>query len=227
MPRHDPREFLKSVDLFRNMSHTDIRRMERGATRRHVHRSEVLYRPGEPGDRLYVLERGVVRLSSLVSGRELTLALLGKGEFFGEEALLGGVPRDYTAEAYEDARLYVVLRPSLVALRRRRPEVFFGLVRRVGQRLHTLCERVERLLFKGASGRLARTLLDLAQRHGVADEDGVTLALGLSQGDLAKLIGVSRESVNAALADLRRRGLVTVDAGRLRLLDMAGLDAVQ
>lgn len=224
--QHSKFWYLKNIDMFRGLSEKDIRSMEQGVVMRQARRREVFYLPGAAGDCVYVLKRGIVRISSLTGGRELTLALLRKGEVFGEEALLGGAPRDHTAEAYEDALVCIVPRDDFVALLRQRPDMFFEVTRRVGERQHTLRTRVERLLFKGAAARLAQTLLDLAQVHGAPDEDGVTLALRLSQTDLAKLIGVTRESVNTALSELGRRGLVAVDGGRLRLLDVNGLERV-
>jgi CRP-like cAMP-binding protein len=73
------------------------------------------------------------------------------------------------------------------------------------------------LLFKGAPARLAQTLLDLARDHGVRDAEGVLVPLKLSQQDLASLIGVTRESVNLALADFRARGLVEQEGRHLRI----------
>ena len=68
---------------------------------REIRRKEVLYLPGEPGDRIYLLKRGVVKISALPEdGREVILALLRKGEVFGEEAVLDDAPRDHMAEAY-------------------------------------------------------------------------------------------------------------------------------
>jgi CRP/FNR family transcriptional regulator len=215
------------VGLFRGLPARDLHRVERGTLIRRARRGEVLYQPGEPGDCVYVLKSGIVRIASSTGGHELTLALLRKGEVFGEEALLGGAPRDHTAEAYEDCLLCSVPRGELFTVLRRRPEMVFEVARRVGQRLRILCARVEGLVFRGASARLAHTLVDLASQHGVRDADGVTLPLRLSQTELARLIGVTRESVNAAFRELRRRGLVTVDAGRLRLLDVPGLGAVR
>ena len=77
--------------------------------------------------------------------------------------------------------------------------------------------RVEQLLFKGAPARLALALLELAREHGVQDSQGVLLRLRLSQADLANLVGLSRESVNMALADFRRQGLVIFERHSIRL----------
>jgi CRP-like cAMP-binding protein len=121
------------------------------------------------------------------------------------------------AEAFDDAPLCVITRQDFMGILRAHPDLVFRVTKLVGFRLKTLRSRVEGLLFKGAPARLAQTLLELAHDHGVKDADGVLLPLRLSQQDLASLIGVTRESVNLALADFKSRGLVEIDGRALRL----------
>jgi CRP-like cAMP-binding protein len=186
---------------------------------REIRRKEVLYLPGDAGDRIYLLKRGVVKISTLTDdGKEIILALMRPGEVFGEEAVLEDAPRDHMAEAYEDALICVITRQDFMGILRAHPEMAFKVTKLVGFRLKTLRSRVEGLLFKGAPARLAQTLLDLARDHGVKDAEGVLLPLRLSQQDLANLIGVTRESVNLALADFRSRGLIETEGRALRLL---------
>jgi CRP/FNR family cyclic AMP-dependent transcriptional regulator len=129
----------------------------------------------------------VVEISALTDdGKEAILALLRPGEVFGEEAVI-----ERRREATWPRR-----------------EMAFKVTKLVGFRLKTLRTKVEGLLFKGAPARLAQTLLDIARDHGVKDAEGILLALKLSHQDIANLIGVTRESVNLALADFEVRGLV-------------------
>jgi CRP-like cAMP-binding protein len=210
--------YLKNVNLFHGMSDEQMRMVEERTVMREIRRKEVLYLPGDKGDRIYLLKRGVVKISTLTDdGKEIILALLRPGEVFGEESVLEDAPRDHMAEAYEDALICVITRQDFMGILRAHPEMAFKVTKLVGFRLRTLRNRVEGLLFKGAPARLAQTLLDLAQDHGVKDDDGVLLPLRLSQQDLANLIGVTRESVNLALADFRKRGLVETEGRSLRL----------
>jgi CRP-like cAMP-binding protein len=210
--------YLKNVNLFHGMSDTQMRMVEERTVMREIRRKEVLYLPGDAGDRIYLLKRGVVKISALTDdGKEIILALLRPGEVFGEEAVLEDAPRDHMAEAYEDALICVIARQDFMGILRAHPEMAFKVTKLVGFRLKTLRNRVEGLLFKGAPARLAQTLLDLARDHGVKDAEGVLLPLKLSQQDLANLIGVTRESVNLALADFRERGLVETDGRSLRV----------
>ena len=218
MAQHTKLWYVKNVNLFHGMSDDQMRMVEERTVMREIRRKEVLYLPGDAGDRIYLLKRGIVKISTLTDdGKEIILALLRKGEVFGEESVLEDAPRDHMAEAYEDALICVITRQDFMGILRAHPEMAFKVTKLVGFRLKTLRNRVEGLLFKGAPARLAQTLLDLARDHGVKDAEGILLPLRLSQQDLANLIGVTRESVNLALADFRERGLVETDGRSLRL----------
>jgi CRP/FNR family cyclic AMP-dependent transcriptional regulator len=211
--------YLSNINLFRNMTPREMEDVERRTVMREVRRREVLYLPGDAGDRIYLLKRGVVKISALLDdGREVILALLQKGQVFGEEEALEGTPRDNMAEAYEDALICLMTRQDFLELLRAHPDMAFRVTKLIGFRLKTFRTRLETLLFKGAPARLAHTLLELAQDHGIPDDQGVLLPLRLSQQDLANLIGVTRESVNLALSDFRRRGVVEMDRRSLRIL---------
>jgi CRP/FNR family transcriptional regulator, cyclic AMP receptor protein len=219
--------YLKNIDLLKGMTEAQMRAVEERTVMHEVRRKEVLYLPGDAGDRIYLLKRGVVKISGLVEdGREVILALLRRGEVFGEEAVLEDAPRDHMAEAYEDALLCVLTRQDFRDLMRSNPDMAFKVTKLIGLRLRTFRNRVEGLLFKGAPARLAQVLVELAEEHGVQDGRGTLLPLKLTQQDLASLIGVTRESVNLALADFRQRGLVETQGRMLRLLRPSDLRAI-
>ena len=219
--------YLKNVNLFHGMSESQMRMVEERTVMREIRRKEMLYLPGDAGDRVYLLKKGVVKISSLTEdAREIILALLRPGEVFGEEAVLDESPRDHMAEAYEDALICVIPKNEFMAMLSAHPDMAFKVTKLIGFRLKTFRNRVEGLLFKGAPARLAHTLLDLARDHGVKDSFGILLPLRLSQQDLANLIGVTRESVNLALTDFKSRGLVEADGRSLRLLKPEDLKAL-
>jgi len=220
--------YLKNINLFHGMSEEQMKMVEQRTVMKEVRRREVLYLPGDAGDRIYLLKRGVVKISALQEdGREVLLALLHKGEVFGEEAVLEDAPRDHLAEAYEDALICIITRQDFMDMLRSHPEMVFKITKLIGLRLKTFRNRVENLLYKGASQRLASTLLELAREHGVSDAQGTLVPLKLSQQDLANLIGVTRESVNLALSDFRRQGLVVLEGRALRLPRPKDLEALR
>ncbi len=219
-PQRSKLWYLSNVNLFRSMTPKEMEDVERRTVMREVRRREVLYLPGDAGDRIYLLKRGVVKISAMLDdGREVILALLSPGQVFGEEEAIEGTPREHMAEAHEDALLCLITRQDFLELLRAHPEMAFSVTKLIGFRLRTFRTRLETLLFKGAPARLAHTLLELARDHGIRDAQGILLPLRLSQQDLANLIGVTRESVNLALSDFRRRGLVEMDRRALRILE--------
>jgi CRP/FNR family transcriptional regulator, global nitrogen regulator len=171
---------------------------------------EVIFGKREPGNALYVLTEGVVKLTrSYSEGKESTLMLLGPWEFFGELA--------FGRRAYQYARAdgdSVPLRkvPKVVDLLR------LELVR---HREMAGCLRPHK-----AEAKLANLLPILARRFGGEEEGRAVIRLRLTQEELAKMISSTRESVTHALANLRRRGVLAVAHGRMIILDPAGLALV-
>jgi CRP/FNR family cyclic AMP-dependent transcriptional regulator len=219
--------YLTNINLFRSMTAEQMKFVQQRTVMREIRRKEVLYLPGEPGDRIYLLKRGVVKISALPEdGREVILALLRKGEVFGEEAVLDDAPRDHMAEAYDDALICIITRKDFLEILRTFPDLTFRVTKLIGFRLKTFRNRIESLLFKGTAARLAQTLLDLGRDHGVRDDHGVLLPLRLSQTDLANLIGVTRESVNLTLTGFRKEELVELEGRTIRLLKPEALAGV-
>jgi len=131
--------YLKNVNLFHGMSDEQMRMVEERTVMREIRRKEVLYLPGDAGDRIYLLKRGVVKISTLTDdGKEIILALLRPGEVFGEESVLEDAPRDHMAEAYEDALICVITRQDFMGILRAHPEMAFKVTKLVGFRLRTL-----------------------------------------------------------------------------------------
>lgn len=228
MSTRDRSSYLERASLLRVLTPEQRRRLEADLRVLEMHRGGSIYGPGEPSDELFVVKTGVVRLSTTTSdAREIILAFVNPGEIFGELALVDDAPRDHRAVAHEDAVICVVRRDLVADLIRETPEVGIELTRILGGRVRALRSRVEELLCRSAEVRVARTLVDLADAHGIADAAGVLVPLRLSQRDLANLAGLSRETVNAVLQDLRARSLVEADRRSIRICQPARLRALR
>lgn len=192
------------------------------ATMREVtlHRGDVLFSEGEPGDRLYVIISGKVKLGMKSSdGRENLLAVLGPQQMFGELSFFDPGLRNSTATAVTDAALLELGHEDLEPWLTGRPEVARHLLAALAARLRRTNEAVGDLVFSDVPGRVAKALGDLARRFGEKRSDGIHVAHDLTQEELAQLVGASRETVNKALADFAARGWVRLEARALVILD--------
>jgi CRP-like cAMP-binding protein len=186
-----------------------------------VPRGRVLFSEGEPGDRLYVVTAGKIKLGrSSADGRENLLAVLGPGEMLGELSLFDPGPRTATATAVTETSLIGLGHDDLQPWLSGRPEVAAQLLRALAQRLRRTNEYLADLVFSDVPGRVAKALLDLAKRFGVPAEDGLHVTHDLTQEELAQLVGASRETVNKALADFAQRGWLRLEARAVVLLDL-------
>ncbi|GAB2692940.1 Crp/Fnr family transcriptional regulator [Thalassiella azotivora] len=189
-----------------------------------IGRGDVLFHEGEPGDRLYVITSGKIKLGRTApDGRENLVAVLGPGEMFGELSLFDPGPRTMTATAVSDVRLVGLGNADLQTWLTGRPEVAKHLLQALTQRLRRTNENLADLVFSDVPGRVAKALLDLSRRFGRQTDQGVLVAHELTQEELAQLVGASRETVNKALADFASRGWLRLEARAVVLLDVERL----
>ena len=183
-------------------------------------RGKRLFDEGDPGDRLYVVLDGKIKLTRAASdGRENLLSVLGPGEMFGELSLFDPRPRTASATALTDTRLAAVAHEALRPWLTGRPDVVMHLLRALAQRLRRTNDVMADLVFTDVPGRVARALLDLADRFGQPRGAGVDVHHDLTQEELAQLVGASRETVNKALADFAGRGWLQVSAKSVLILE--------
>lgn len=177
-----------------------------------------IYVPGDQSDGIFLVKSGVIKISrETADKRETVLAYLHAGDIFGELALVDEMPRDHFAEAIEDAVLCEIARDTLLRLMTHAPQLGLHITKLIGLRLRRLEARVEELLGRSAQARLAQVLLQLAGEHGITDVDGVLIPLRISQGELGRLVGLRRETVNSILQQWRQRGLVEAERRAIRL----------
>ncbi len=189
-----------------------------------VPRGHVLFAEGDPGDRLYLVTQGKIKLGrTSADGRDNLLAVLGPGEMFGELSLFDPGPRTSTATALTDATALELGHDDLQPWLTGRPEVAGQLLRALAQRLRRTNENRADLVFSDVPGRVAKALLDLARRFGVQSGNAIHVTHDLTQEELAQLVGASRETVNKALADFQHRGWLRHEARAVVLLDLERL----
>ncbi|MDQ1295089.1 MAG: Crp/Fnr family transcriptional regulator [Actinomycetota bacterium] len=214
-------DVVRQAPLFAALDDEAAGALRATMTRVDLMRSEILFNEGEPGDRLYVIVDGKVKLGrTSADGRENLLAVLGPGEMFGELSLFDPGPRNATATAIADTMLIGLGNDDLVSWLSGRPGVARQLLGALARRLRRTNESLADLVFSDVPGRVARALLDLSERFGRPTDDGLRVAHDLTQEELAQLVGASRETVNKALADFVARDWLRLEARAVVLLDI-------
>lgn len=217
-------DLLQRVPLLAALTDADREALARSATRRRYRRGDIIFQKDDPGHSLFIVARGSVRIYlPSAQGADLTLAVLGAGQFFGDLSLLDGRPRSASAGALADTNVVILERGDFAELVRSRPEAATSVLAVVARRLRETDEMASDLAFLDVGGRLAKKLLDLAATNGIRRTDGVLVDLLLTQEELANMIGVTRESVNRNLSLFRRIGLISKEGRRFVLRDPAGL----
>ena len=183
-------------------------------------RGRVIFNEGEPGDSLYIVMTGKIKLSRRApDGRENVLAVMGPSDQFGELSLFDPGPRTSTAVAVTDARLARMSKQALRSWITQRPQIAEQLLRVVARRLRRTNAMLGDLIFTDVPGRVAKQLLQLAQRFGTMENGQLRVTHDLTQEELAQLVGASRETVNKALADFGHRGWIRLEGKSVVLLD--------
>lgn len=184
---------------------------------------EVLFSKGDPGEAMYVVLSGRVRLGVVsVEGREVTYALIGPGQMFGEIAILDGGPRSADATAAESSELLVIERRDLLGFIRAHVDYGLRLIETLCARLRHANELLEDTVFLSLPSRMAKQLLQLGEAVGEPTLDGA-VTIRMSQQAVADYMGISRESVNKVLSKWEQVGLVSLWRGQITLRDRDGL----
>jgi CRP/FNR family transcriptional regulator, cyclic AMP receptor protein len=199
--------------LFAGMGPEALRAMARTLRARRFRRGEVLFHEGDPGDALFVVASGAVKVVvPSEDGEEAILATLRRGDFLGELALLDGAPRSASAIALEPTEALALPRDQFLGLVATEPAIRDALMASLAGELRRLTTHVAELHFLDLTGRLAARLARLAEENGDRLPDGsVRLDAPLTQSDLAAMIGATRQSVNKLLGEFEADGLLRME----------------
>ena len=218
-------ETLAAVPFFSGLDAASIDRVGRGMRTRRFRRGEVIFHLGDPGDALFIVTSGAIKIMlPSDTGDEAILATLRAGDVFGELALLDGAPRSATAVALEPSETLILPRAQFRELLATEPAIRDALLASLAAELRRLTNHVEELHFLDITGRLASRLARLATEGGRTQSDGsIRLPSPLTQGDLAAMIGCTRQSVNKLLGMFTDDGLIRLDRESIVVLDLEGL----
>lgn len=213
-------DILRRAGLFQGVDPEAVEALAKEFETFEAPRGTTLFSEGEPGESLYIVLAGKVKLGRRSpDGRENLVAVMGPSDQFGELSLFDPGPRTATATVVTDARLARLPKDSLQAWVRDRPEIAMQLLRVLGRRLRRTNTMLADLIFVDVPGRVAKQLLQLAQRFGSLEGGSLRVTHDLTQEELAQLVGASRETVNKALADFASRGWLRLEGKSVVILD--------
>ncbi|MQA14413.1 MAG: cyclic nucleotide-binding domain-containing protein [Pseudonocardiaceae bacterium] len=183
-------------------------------------RAHVIFNEGELGDRLYIVESGKVKIGRKSGdGRENLLAVFGPSDMFGELSIFDPGPRTSTATTVTEVRAMTMDRTALREWITKRPDIAEQLLRVIARRLRRTNNMLADLIFTDVPGRVAKALLQLAQRFGSQEAGMLRVTHDLTQEEIAQLVGASRETVNKALADFAHRGWLRLEGKSVLILE--------
>jgi CRP/FNR family transcriptional regulator len=199
--------FLKNLDLFSDLTPEELEKVADITYQAHYDKNEVLFLEGDPGDAFYIISQGLVKVfTTNENGKEKTLSLLGRKDFFGEMALLDDGTRSASVKAVEDSEVLVIEREKFRELISLNPNISLKIIAVLSQRLRRANSQIQELTFSSVRERLENKLQELAQKYGRKREQapGVLITKKITHQELADLIGTTRVTTTKILNKLEK-----------------------
>jgi CRP/FNR family cyclic AMP-dependent transcriptional regulator len=219
--------YLKKIPLLAELGPEVLARLAERVEMKEVRRREVVYLPGDPGRSLFFVNGGRIKVSKVTrDGKALTLSYCGPSEVFGETCLIDGGPRSEMAEAVENAMLTEIERADFERLLGLHPSLGAQMTKLMVSRRRELENKVEGLVFRDVTSKLAELLVKLAGEYGVDDSRGTMVALKITHQELANLIGSTRETVSLTLSQFKKKKYICTEGRKVIISDSEGLRAL-
>ncbi len=204
--------YLRQNRLFAQATEEGVENVEHIFTICEYPRKTQLFDQGDPTRLVYLIKRGKVRVGRITAdGKEVTVAILGAGDLFGEETLFESPTRTTVATVIEDALICTAKAEDLFGLLARSPRLALNVAQILSDRLLDANATMEDLAYARIPDRLMHLFSRLAVEHGTQTPDGVVVDVKLTHADIASLIGSTRETVSLELANLVKAGKVKMD----------------
>ena len=217
---------LRTVSIFADLPAAALEQLARNSLPRKYRRGQVLCNEGDPGESIYILEDGQLRVTQWTpAGDEAVLAVVEAPAAVGELSLLDGSPRSATLTAVGPVRVRLIPRKAFMSLIQEQPQIVPGLLATLATLIRRANARQVDLLTLDVPGRLAKWMIERAERIGAPVGQGVQVDLARSQGELAAEIGTTRPTLNRALRGFEEQGIIATDGSLVTILEMEKLVA--
>lgn len=215
---------LKNVPLFASLSELELRELGEIAARKQFGKEEMVIIQGEEGGSFFVILHGKVKVViDSPHGREVTLAILSRDDFFGEMSLIDKEVRSASVVTLESTEALIINSQDFDNYLRRYPEVPIKLLKIFIRRLRLADRQIEHLALHSVKGRLARMMLDWVADYGTIRADGVHFDLPYTHKEIAGMLGTSRETVTRMLNELKDEGYISINKTRILISNLEGV----
>ena len=220
-------ETLAQIPYFADFSRAELDVIAAVMVERAYQPGEIIFLEGQPADGLFFVSRGRVRVyKTSMTGKEQAMCLMTPRTCFGGCPIFDGERSPVTAQAVDEAVVYLLPKAQAVARAREDPVLARAILRIFAGRLSHLTTVVDGLSFKCVTERVADRLLAYAGEQGRATDRGLEIELDLTQEKLASLIGCAREVVTRSLLRLERMGAIDARGRQIVILDREKLAQV-
>ena len=211
---------LKTVPLFSLLSDRQLAVLFPAIQHRTYRRDSFMLRAGEKANALYVMlaGRAKVVVADDEGRREVTLAVIGPNEFFGEMSLIDDKPRSANVQAIDQCEVLYISKAAFMTCLKDNFEVAMMILRAVVGRLREANQKIASLALMDVHGRVARLIIDLER------EVNDTWVVDTGSEEMARTVGASREMVSRVLKEMRDSGLIRRDKRKIIVLDRASMD---
>jgi CRP-like cAMP-binding protein len=211
-------ELLRETPLFSTTPEETLSWLSRQAVTRSYEPNQAIVYQNEPGNAFYIILAGRVKVVLRgEEGKEVILTTLGRGEFFGEMAVVDGLPRSASVIAIEPTKLLIITREVFLTLIQRTPELALSFIRELSRRLRLADAKIESLALLDVYGRVARVLREIGEKEGRKEGNEIIIEKRPTQTEIAAMAGTSRETVSRILSDFIRSGYISIEGKKLIL----------
>ncbi|AZA12290.1 CRP-like cAMP-activated global transcriptional regulator GlxR [Corynebacterium gerontici] len=213
-------ETLSRAGIFQGVAPVAVENLIKELETVRFPRGATIFEEGEPGDRLYIITSGKVKLARhALDGRENLLTVMGPSDMFGELSIFDPGPRTSSAVCVTEVHAATMTSAMLHKWISDYPEISEQLLRMLARRLRRTNASLGDLIFTDVPGRVAKALLQLANRFGTQEGGALRVNHDLTQEEIAQLVGASRETVNKALATFAHRNWIRLEGKSVLIID--------
>ena len=213
---------IQTVPLFSDLSETSLKVITDKMVARSYDKEKMILIEESAGETFFLISKGTVKITRMSDdGREVILAILGEGDFFGEMALLDGEGRSANVVALEDAEVLTLQRSDFLDILERFPKIAIHLLKELTTRIRHSDQQIESLSLSGAEQRIALVLIRLAEEMGQIKEGTVTIEHIPYQQDIANMAGTSRETVSRVYKMLEDKNQIMREGKILKIIDFS------